>query len=76
MTKIEKNIPMPEASSRRGGSKYGFEKMEVGDSMFFQGGVATTSFTPYNSARYFQMANRVTFVCRTVEGGLRIWRVA
>ena len=71
---IESGIPVTMFSNnQRGGynSKYPFRKMKVGDSF-----LVNSNFHNVRSCAY--MASRRglgKFVSRTVEGGLRIWRV-
>ena len=70
--KIEKNIRPPELA-RGKPPKYPFSKMEVGDSVFVEGAVMC--------GKEYQAASKVgaykgwKFSGRTVDGGLRIWRV-
>jgi hypothetical protein len=69
--KIEKNIPMP--LSTRGGSKYPFLRMDVGDSVFIAG------MTPAGAGSITGHARRKAgfkFTSRAVEGGVRVWRIA
>lgn len=71
---IEKNIPAPEHfRSRNGGSIYPFKTMQVGDSVFFEG-------VRYNSkqmaaAKIYAKRYGVRLIGRTLDDGLRIWRV-
>ena len=69
--KIEKNIPVPE--SRGGGRKYPFSEMSVGDSIFFEG--ANSEGVEYNAAKVSGLRWGWKFRARSVDGGLRIWRV-
>ena len=69
---IEKNIPVPE--DRRGSRKYPFSKMEVGDSVFFEG--ASSDGIEYTAARVSACRWGWKFRARAADGGLRIWRVA
>jgi phenylacetate-coenzyme A ligase PaaK-like adenylate-forming protein len=68
---IEKNVPL--AKTELHNTKYPFLRMEIGDSFF----VANVARQKVGSAAY--VAGRVhgrTFKTRTVEGGVRVWRVA
>jgi len=81
--KIEKGIPIPERGHdgcRR--CKYGWEKMEIGDSQFFPG--ATTgdkkgNARAYAAAKAYAARRNKRFLGRrvTVKGvtGVRIWRI-
>lgn len=69
---IEKNIPVPVRRSE--GSVYGFSEMEPGDSIFFSGEKSTGR--PMTAFRVFCHRNNWKGCSRSVEGGIRIWRVA
>jgi hypothetical protein len=71
--KIEKGIPIPD--SRGGGdrNKYPFGKMEVGDSVFFDG--VKSNERPIIAARAYGRAHGLKFAVRIMDGGARIWRV-
>ena len=70
--KIEKGVPMPD-NRNYGATRYPFRQMEVGDSLFVPGQTtATFSGVPGGWARRAGFK----FACRTVEGGVRVWRVA
>ncbi len=68
---IEKNVPLPHS---RANERYPFNYMVVGDSIFFKdedgSGPACTAARSYNYRN-----KEKKFVCRTVDGGARIWRV-
>ena len=69
--KIEKNVPLP--LSTKGGSKYPFLRMDVGDS------VLLADLTISRVGSVTGHARRVAgfkFTSRTVEGGVRVWRIA
>lgn len=66
---IEKNVPIPPILPR-----YDFSKMEVGDSVFFEG--AKSSGKEYTSARMHGLRKNKIFTARKVDDGLRIWRIA
>lgn len=65
--KIEKNIPIP--ASR---SKYPFNKMEIGESVFFE---YVFGLKARSAADSYGRAHKKRFVSRKVESGLRVWRV-
>ena len=64
--KIEKNIPIP--IGRAANHKYPLAEMEVGDSLFIPG----ITIPKIAGSCSFQRPKK--FVCRTVEGGIRVWR--
>ena len=66
--KIDKGIPMPTRSTE----KYPFEKMEVGDSFFVPGlGIRSVSTRVEDESR----KSGRKFKSRSVEGGVRVWRI-
>ena len=72
MVEIEKNIPVPK-KTRRKPYKYPFPYVEIGDSFFVAG----------KNQRFFgasvSKAGKTLgckFTVRTVEGGVRVWRIA
>ena len=70
MYQIEKGIPMPEGKP---GSKYPFDGMKVGDSFLVprkDRSCVSSAATAY-SKKY-----GTKFSMRTVDGVLRIWRIA
>lgn len=70
MYSIEKNVPLKKAISL-----YPFREMEVGDSFFVPAG--EKMLRARAAAHGFSKENRPKkFATRTVEGGMRIWRVA
>lgn len=73
---IEKGIPIPKTNSGRskGESKYPFLKMDVGDSVFVK---ETRANVVGAYTRTLKQRNNSTFkfICRTVEGGVRVWRI-
>lgn len=70
---IESGIPLPGPSGSRGESIYPFERMSVGDSVFIEG--AKSSGKEYAAARVCGKRKGMRFTARTVEDGVRIWRV-
>jgi len=69
--KIEKNIPMP--LSTRGGSKYPFLRMDVGDSVLLADLTVSRVGSITGHAR---RKAGFKFTSRTVKGGVRVWRIA
>lgn len=75
MQEIETGVEMPEKVKGTGAkSKYGFKRLAVGDSLFFEG--MDTKSRPYTAAKVLEKTTGLKFEGRTVDGGLRIWRVA
>lgn len=70
---IEKNIAMP--VSPLGTST--IKKMEVGDSIFEDGALSTSTSDSvlYRNAQQFGYRTGRKFSARKVEGGVRVWRV-
>lgn len=71
---IEQGVPMPNTDTNGKRSKYPFQDMQVGDSFFIAGGKSAGLAA---TARNWAVRNRVQhrFLVRTVEGGVRVWRV-
>jgi hypothetical protein len=69
---IDKNIPAPDPS-RRGGAKYPWRQMEVGDS-FFVADVTTNNLG--TAAQQVGKRMGATFTTRKVDGGARVWRIS
>jgi hypothetical protein len=65
---IEKNIPMT-----IGKKLYPFDLMEVGDSFFVPG--TTPKAMTYPLAAYQKRNASTKFTTRSVDGGVRLWRV-
>lgn len=70
MIKIEKNISLPLPKSR-----YPFSELETGDSFF----IPLVSINNINSHKqnFFRRRREMKdrkFICRAVEGGVRVWR--
>lgn len=65
--KIEKKVPLPEATGGRK-SKYPWSEMEVGDSIFFQHDRARTAAIAWSKR------HNVEFTTRKEKKGYRIWR--
>jgi hypothetical protein len=68
MIEIEKGIPLPV-----GRHKYPFLDMEIGDSFFV--GNRTTGEMSYHIAYFRKKHPLRKFTCRTVDGGVRCWRI-
>ncbi len=70
MVKIDKSVPIPQGRSSH--SKYPWRELQVGDSFFVKDKEAS------DLSGYFAPLRRkygLRFVSRTVDGGVRIWRV-
>lgn len=70
--KVESGIPYFEGTNPGNTKKYPWEKMLVGDSFFVPNGKVTT-ISPTASIR--GQKDGKFFSCRTVEGGVRVWRL-
>lgn len=71
--KIEKNIPVPCNKSKRGGYKYPFNIMEVGDSFLVEN---RTMKKMSSIVHYAQKSTGFKFMSRSGDGGVRVWRIA
>lgn len=70
MIQIEKDVPLIRA--RRKACKYPFADMVVGDSFFVANTTAATiNVATYRAAKIYGFR----FAVRTVDGGVRVWRV-
>ncbi len=65
--KVEKGVPPPETHT----SKYPFKSMAVGDSFFAPGG-SRLAIGAY-AAKALGKSN---YTVRSVDGGVRVWRLA
>lgn len=70
MIEIEKNIPTPKKRSKW--QKYPFSEMEVGDS-FLVGIEKRNSIS--TTINHHKKRHGGDFTCRSVEGGIRVWRI-
>lgn len=70
--KIESDVPVP-ALSRIRNARYPWRQMEIGQSFFVPGVTASKFNSRVVGAR---RATGFWFVTRTVDGGVRVWRVA
>ena len=66
---IEKNIPVPTRAKHGTGITATARKMEVGDSFLVEGPARKGIYT------YLRYLAPMRFTTRTVDGGIRIWRV-
>lgn len=69
---IEKNVPIPDFVPR-GARTAILSRMEVGDS-FLVPNEDSRKVTPQFSAQAKRLG--IQIICRNVEGGSRVWRVA
>ena len=74
--KIEKSVQMPKKETRGAPRKYPFLDMDVGDSVFFDGEKISQNCRPYIAASVTGKNHCMKFSGRTVDGGVRIWRIA
>ena len=74
MLKIEKGQPIPTSAVGKY-RKHPFKYMEVGDSVFIEGG-NTAKCNDYQAAKWTERKRGWKFTGRKVEGGIRIWRVS
>lgn len=82
LPKIEKNIPLPQ-SILRSSSKYPFDKLEIGESIFYpEGEVGYGTLTGAVQAFHKRAANyrpgvskRLTLRTNKEAKGVRVWRV-
>lgn len=72
--KIEKSVDMP-SRRIRGGTKYPWPDMEIGDSVFFDNEPAGSQSNPSVSSKIWAMRNQVKFASRREGNGVRIWRI-
>lgn len=68
MKQIESDVKMSQTRE-----SYGFGRMQIGDSMFFDG--ANTASKQMTAAKLYGKYHGWKFSGRTIDGGLRIWRV-
>lgn len=74
MYKIDKNVEIPQINRFGNGRKpkYPFAEMVVGDSFL----VSDKKTSQMSSAvAGFCKRGEGKFICRTVEGGVRVWRI-
>lgn len=71
---IEQGIPMPNYGPSRSRWCDLFQSMEVGDSTFILG--QSVCGQAYKAAKNLQYSTGWVFKGRTLDGGVRIWRVA
>ena len=71
--KIDKNIPMPNSGKKNvERSKYPFSRMKVGDSFFAPCKMWTISASV---GKYNKALAPKRFSARSIDGGVRVWRV-
>ncbi len=71
--KIERGVPFPATAPRA--QLYPFHEMEVGDSFF----VPDSTTNRLGSAAHAYVRSRkpgAKFTCRTIDGGVRVWRIS
>ena len=67
--KIENGIPIPPKS------RYAWHEMKIGDSVFLPLTSAASISSSLNWAKT-KMGGGANFTVRTVDGGVRVWRIA
>jgi len=73
--KIEKNIPIP--AKNTGVNAYPLKSMDIGDSFILpaiKSEISKVRSSVMASIRYCRLQTGMGFVCRSVDGGLRVWR--
>ena len=73
MIEIDKNFEIPKIKTKGPNRKYPWFEMQVGDS-FFVADVKTSVLSTNASA--FSLKTGFKFTCRSVDGGVRVWRIA
>lgn len=71
---IEKGIPAPE-SALKGRTKYPWPKMDIGDSVFFEGEPGGTQCNASKASIMYGKRTGKKFASRSIDGGVRIWRI-
>lgn len=76
MITIDSSVPTPdfEVGKHSGMRKYPFQKMEVGDSIFFEN--TTHDSNSIQAAKRYFSRNGKTMIARKKDSGIRIWRVS
>lgn len=69
--KIEHNIPVPKGHAN--GFSAALRMLEVGDSIFLKGKNSSSVST---MVFYAARSENKKFTCRTMDGGVRVWRIA
>lgn len=71
---VESNITIPAANGGGRGGKYPWAQMQVGDSFLVAQAKIATICNAVSSRKKHNHPERYT--ARTVDGGVRVWRVA
>jgi len=72
---IETNVPLPHRR-HRSKEKYGYvDEMNIGDSIFFINETRQTLSALMGAIAYRSRTDGKKFATRTMDGGLRIWRL-
>lgn len=71
---IETGIEIPSIQHTQSQPLYPFAKMEIGQSVFFEG--CNSKSKERTAAAIYGMRHGKKFTARTMDGGLRIWRTA
>lgn len=72
---IEKGVPVP-SRQRTDTMTFAFQQMQCGDSIFFAG---KRIYSVSAASRVLRMKKKLPaesrFTCRTMDGGVRVWRI-
>lgn len=71
---IDKSVPVPACVGPGRPFVYPWPEMQVGDSIFFAG--ETSQGNAAQAARHYAKERGLRFISRSVDGGVRIWRIA
>lgn len=77
--RIDRNIPIDKSKIHYSWNpKYPFRNMIVGDSVFFENEADGSASNPARTARVWGGRQKPArkFSARTIDGGVRIWRIA
>ena len=69
---IDHDIPIPKPRPRP--RKYPFRDMQIGDS-FYVPQTIVKNIAPAAAQVAKRMGNGAKFTCRSIDGGVRVWRV-
>lgn len=70
MFEIEKNVPLPKSARN---AKYPFAEMEISDTFLAKG--APMRRVSAAASGYASQHPGCKFICRTVDEGVRVWRI-
>lgn len=76
---VERNVPFTDKNASQwahGNTKYPFYRMRVGESFFAATEDIATVPRVRSAACMYGRMNGMKFRTRTVDGGIRVWRIA